>query len=60
MAENDENQRRLRDEAAREKNEVIILLFRTSRLRKNMDDSRTNLREKEMTKKEKEKRKLKL
>ena len=60
MVENEENQRRLRDEAEREKNEVTIPLFRTSGLRKSMHDSRTNLREKEMKKREKEKRRLKL
>lgn len=34
--------------------------MKTSRLKKNMHDSRTNLREREMKKKEKEKRKSKL
>lgn len=43
MVENEENQRRLREEAEREREEVNPQLSRTSKRRKNTLDFKTNL-----------------
>jgi hypothetical protein len=58
MAENEENQQRLREEAERERIEVLHILRRTSRLRKSMLAFRTNWRGSVRKRREKERRKL--
>lgn len=57
MSENEENQRRLREEAERERIEVHYHLFRTSRHSKSMQDFKTNLKERERKKRRSERRK---